>query len=124
LYKIVVDANSKIIYITIAGQTTTDEVRAGTMEINDLLLQFEAKEFSILISAERLDPISQDSIPLIQESMKFVIERANKIAAVHKRVITMMQMRRIEKKTFNNEGLRDRIARFNSAKEALAYIKE
>jgi hypothetical protein len=61
----------------------------------NILGQFGKKEVLILAKVERLDPFAQSSIPLCIDCLSKTAGYIKKIAFVHKRVVTRMQIDRI-----------------------------
>lgn len=122
MYTIEVESTNKIIRINLSGHMSFDEIGSYTKELRQLLIESEVSAYSILICAELLDPVPQDSLPLFIDCMKYVLIKAKKIAAVHKRVVTQMQCQKIERAAASYYGLTQRIERFSSMKDALRYI--
>ena len=122
MYTIDVNSTNKIIRVVLSGHMTIDEISSYTREFRDIIFRSEINEYSLLASAERLDPLPQDSLPLIIESFKFALMRVNKIATVHKRVVTRMQFQKAERIAITNCGCTQRMMQFTSIKDALAYL--
>jgi hypothetical protein len=124
MYSIDVDTTNRIINIVLAGSVSIQEIEAYAKEIYDLFYNAKEKEYSILASLGRLDPVSQDCIPHLTEAMKIALMRANKIATVHKRVVTQMQMHKIERDAKSDILNTDnKVMRFSSMREAINYLK-
>lgn len=123
MYSIEVDKSNKLIKIVLSGHMPQKEIEAYTEELNELLYQFEDLEYSLFISAERLYPIAQLALPFISSCMIVALTRSNKIAAVHKKTITRMQMNRVETEATRNSGVSKKVMRFNTTKEAYAYLR-
>ncbi|MDF2943630.1 MAG: hypothetical protein K0S01_2488 [Herbinix sp.] len=124
MYNIDVDEANKIIKIVLSGHMLLDEIEAYAKELDIFLNQYEDNIYSLFASAERLDPISQNGLPIFIDIMKVVLTRFNKIATVHKRTITRMQMSRIEAMVTSNGDLKKKIMRFNTTKEAFSYLRK
>jgi hypothetical protein len=125
MYRFSVDDINKIIHIEISGILKRDEILAFIDDKRKLFKQYLPKEYSLLIDAQRLDAISQDCIQLYQEVMKTGLDWAKKIAVVNgNRMVTRMQMNRIESNVRQENEPKIAIMRLKSISEALRYIKE
>lgn len=123
LYSIKTDHVDKIIYIELSGIMSKDEVIAYTTEVNTLLSQLESKEYSMYANLAKLDPVSQDSLPYLITASKNSLLSLRKIATVHKRTVTHMQMRKIETNANEGDLIINKIMRFRSRIEAMHYLK-
>jgi CO dehydrogenase/acetyl-CoA synthase delta subunit len=125
MYRFAVDEVNKIIHIEVSGFLERDEILAFVNDKRELFKQYFPKEYSLLIDAQRLDAISQDCIQLYQEVMEAGLDWAKKIAVVNgNRMVTQMQMKRIESSAKQKDETKIAIMRFKSIPEALRYIKE
>jgi hypothetical protein len=125
MYRFAVDEVNKIIHIEVSGFLKRDEILAFVNDKRELFKQYFPKEYSLLIDAQRLDAISQDCIQLYQEVMEVGLDWAKKIAVVNgNRMVTRMQMKRIESSAKQKDETKIAIMRFKSIPEALRYIKE
>lgn len=96
MYSITIDSNIKIINVVLCGFMDKGELIGFTTELNSLLSQLKDHEYSMCADFRRLDPIPQDSFPLLIEASGNSMLFMKKLAAVHHRTVTEMQMRRIE----------------------------
>jgi hypothetical protein len=125
MYRFAVDEVNKIIHIEVSGVLERDEILAFVNDKRELFKQYLPQEYSLLIDAQRLDAISQDCIQLYQEVMEVGLDWAKKIAVVNgNRMVTQMQMKRIESSAKQKYETKIAIMRFKSIPEALRYIKE
>lgn len=123
MYKLEVDHCNKLVYIELAGYMDKTEVADFTSELLSLLRHFKAKEYSMYANLERLDPVSQDSIPYMVEAVRQALLCMHKIAFVHKRTITQMQLRRIEAEAKLGYDIDNHIMGFTARREALYYLR-
>ena len=122
MHTIHVDYTKKIITFEVAGILDLDSVKAFTHDLEEALYQFGPKEVSILACMELLDPVAQNCLPYMADSIAKAIAHARKIASVHKRVITRMQMERIEKSVYTGSEDQIRIVRFSTRQQAMRYL--
>lgn len=123
MYKLEVDHYNKLVYVELAGYMDKTEIADFTAELLSLLPHFAAKEYSMYANMERLDPVSQDSIPYMAEALRQALLCLHKIASVHKRTVTQMQMRRIEADAKLGYDIDNRIICFPTRREALYYLR-
>ena len=123
MYSINTDHVDKIIYIELSGVMDKEEVETYASEVNTLLSQLESKEYSMYANLVKLDPVSQDSLPYLITASKNSLRRLRKIATVHKRTVTLMQMRKIETNAKEGDFIENKIMRFRSRIEAMHYLK-
>ena len=123
MYRFAVDEINKIIHIDISGFLKKDEILAFANDKRELFKQYNQNEYSLLIDAQRLDAISQDSVQYYQEAMETGLNWAKKIAVVNgNRMVTRMQMKRIESTARQDSEEKIAIMRFKTIAEALRYI--
>jgi hypothetical protein len=101
-----------------------EKVVAYASELNSLLSQIKNNEYSMYSSLEKLDPVSQDSLPYLIESTKNSLLLMRKIAMVHNRTVTQMQMRRIETNANVDHLINNKIMQFRTQREAMHYLTE
>ena len=123
MYSIDIDHIDKIISIELSGFMTKEEVIAYASDVSNLLSKLESKEYSMYANLEKLDPVSQDSLPYLIEASKNSLIKLNKIATVHKRTVTQMQMRRVESNANEGNTIENKIMRFHSREEAMYFLK-
>ncbi len=123
MYRINTDHAEKIIYIELCGFMNKEEVEAYTVEVNALLSQLECKEYSMYADLTKLDPVSQDSLPYLIAAAKNSLIHLRKIATVHKRTITRMQMTKVEASANEDNLIDNKIMRFQSHREAMNYLR-
>ncbi|MDF2904880.1 MAG: hypothetical protein K0R34_201 [Herbinix sp.] len=123
MYSIHIDHVDKIIIIELSGFMGKEEVESYAGEVNSLLSQLEAKEYSMYANLAKLDPVSQDSLPYLIKASKNAMLNLKKIASVHKRTVTQMQMRKIETNANEGDSIDNKIMRFHSRREAMHYLK-
>jgi hypothetical protein len=124
MYRIELDHLEKMIRVELSGYMEKEEVVAFSREVNALLSELKSKEYSMYASLERMDPVSQDSLPYLISTSKNLLLHLRKIAVVHKRTVTQMQMRRIESIAKENEQIDNRIMRFYSRRDAMNYLRK
>lgn len=125
MYSINIDSSTRIINIELSGIMDKEEVERYTAEINSLLPRLHGGEYSMYADLRRLDPVSQDSLPLLIEASRNSLLHFRKIATVHKRTVTKMQMRRIESTAkANDDNIQNKIVRFYTPREAMSYLSD
>lgn len=124
MYKIDTDKDNKLIHIELSGRIQWDELRNYTNDAIKIVREFGKNEVLILATLERLDPFAQSDIPLCIESLYSVSDYIKKIAFVHKRVVTRMQMDRIVKEVNTLNGGLLNARNCSTKKEALKYLYE
>lgn len=123
MYHIELNTNKKIIYVHLSGSLTTDEIITYLNDFKNLANQHETNEFSILILANTLDPLPQDSLGIYISIIKIMLSWAKKIAYVNgNRFITNMQLSRVETEARNSINSDTHILRFKTKNEAFVYI--
>ena len=123
MYRLSINHIEKLITVEISGHMSKEEVKAFADEVNTLIPRLDSTEYCIYANFERMDPVSQDSIPYLIEVFKNSLLNVRKIAAVHKRTVTQMQMRKIEEQAKIGNSIDNRIMRFSSKAEAMNYLK-
>ncbi len=123
MYKLEVNHYNKIVCIELAGYLDKSEITDFSVELLSLLRHFKAMEYSMYANMERLDPISQDSIPYMTEVIRQALLTLDMIASVHRRTVTQMQMRRIEAEAKLRYDIDNQILYFTTRREALYYLR-
>jgi hypothetical protein len=123
MYKLEVDHYNKVVCIELAGYLDKSEVADFADELLSLLRHFKTKEYSMYANMERLDPISQDSIPYMTEVIRQALLTLHMIVSVHRRTVTQMQMRRIEAEAKLRYDIDNNILYFATRREALYYLR-
>lgn len=122
MYNINIDSEKKLINFELSGFMARNEVEAIATEVISVISQLKYKEYSIYADLRRLDPVPQDSIPILMEVFKKSLVQVNKIGTVHNRTVTRMQMERIEAGAREGSNVENRICRFRTKEEALSYL--
>jgi len=121
MYTVRVDKVNMIITFEVSGLIQLDELISISQEVRYTLMQFKQSEVSILVIEEHLDPFPQECLPIVIEIEKLILTHAKKGASVCRRVVTRMQLNRVEESARRCvNGIR--IARFASEREALDYL--
>jgi hypothetical protein len=123
MYCINIDHVEKLINIELSGFMSKEEVKTYSSEVNKLLSQLDSKEYSMYADLSKLDPVSQDSRPYLITASKNSLLSLRKIATMHKRTVTHMQMRKIETNAKEGFPIDNKIMRFSSRREAINYLK-
>lgn len=123
MYKLEVNHYNKIVCIELAGYLDKSEITDFSVELLSLLRHFKAMEYSMYANMERLDPISQDSIPYMTEVIRQALLTLDMIVSVHRRTVTQMQMRRIEAEAKLRYDIDNQILYFTTRREALYYLR-
>ena len=124
MYRIKVDQDKKLIMLEIKGKMEREELNSFDQEINDVLNGFPPKSMALISFLERMDPMSQENAVLMKNITRECVLKAEKIAVVHKRTVTQMQLKRLEKEV-QQEGFHGvSIMRFSSRNEALVYVRK
>jgi hypothetical protein len=123
MYRINLDVINKIICIEVSGSMTLDEIHSSINDFSDLVSKFQQRQYSMLILAQRLDPISQDNLPVFQCLIELALTWAERIAVVNgNRTITKMQLKRIESDIRNKLKSDTPLKRFHIIAEAMNYL--
>lgn len=123
MYRINLDVVNNIVFIELAGSLQENEVSSYLYDLETLMGKFGTKELSIVVLAQRLDPLSQDIKIKFQKAIQIVINNAKKVAVVHgNRFMTKSQMKLIEQKVREVTDSDTKIARFSNRKDAMDYI--
>lgn len=125
MYRINLDVINKIIYIEASGSISMEEIRTAIANLSIIFDKFDRRQYSMLFLEQRLDPLSQDSLPDVKKALGFVLGWAKKIAVVNSnRTVTKMQMKRIEAEVRKDVNSNIPIMRFQTIKEAMNYINQ
>lgn len=123
MYRINLDVINKIICIEVSGSMSMKEINNFIFDIDDLVSKFVQRQYSMLIMAQRLDPLSQDNIPVFQQLLVIALKWANKVVFVNgNRTVTRMQLSRIETEARRRTNSNTPIVKFNLINEALNYL--
>jgi hypothetical protein len=123
VYRINLDVINKIIYIEVSGSMSMKEINNFLVDIKDLVNRFRQRQYSMLIMAQRLDPLSQNNIPLFQQVIEIALNWADKVVIVNgNRTVTRMQLSRIEAEARNRTSSNTPIVRFHVINEAVNYL--
>jgi hypothetical protein len=99
------------------------EINNFIVDINDLVNKFVQREYSMLIIAQRLDPLSQDNIPVFLQVAEIALKWANRIAIVYgNRTVTRMQLSRIATEARERLNSNTPIVSFQVINEAVNYL--
>ena len=124
MYHIGIDVIRKYIIIEVSGHMTMNEVQEYVKDLTDTIYKYEDKELSMLIMAQRMDPLSQECLPTFKEAIRVTLTRIKKMAVVHTRFVTQMQMRRIEEEVCGELKMNCMIRRFKTKREAMNYLND
>ena len=124
MYQIKVDDDKRLILVEIMGKMERDEVESFAKDMSDTLNRFPLKSMSLIVCKEKMDPLSQENASLIKNVTRECMQKAAKIAAVHKRTVTRMQLKRLEQEIKEDGFHGVAIARFSSRAEAFDYIRK
>lgn len=125
MYRINIDVNNKIIYIEVSGSMSLQEIISFIDDICDLVNKFGQRQYSMLIAAQRLDPLSQDKLPVVQQVAELALQWADKIALVYgNRTITRMQLSKIVTGARRNTHSNTPIASFQVINKAVDFLKQ
>lgn len=123
MYRINLDVINKIICIDVSGSMSSKELNKFIVDINDLVIKFEQKQYSMLIMAQRLDPLSQDNLPVLQQVAEIALQWADKIVIVNgNRTVTRMQLSRIVNEARKRIKSNTPIVKFHVINEAVNYL--
>ncbi len=123
MYKIEVDRNKKLVTVEVIGCFNKSEILSFVSETEVILNQFGKKEVSILMLMDRADPVSQEDSPLLSNSLSSSAEYIKKIANVHKKVVTRMQMQRMENEVNKITGETLEVGKFFCKKDAMDFLE-
>ncbi|MDF2544432.1 MAG: hypothetical protein K0S47_4150 [Herbinix sp.] len=125
MHKIIVDVLSEIVFIELSRNFQTESIKDYVADLNKLTVRFDARTYSMLILADRLDPLSQESIPEFQKVIEIALTWSKKIAVVHgNRTLTLMQMKRIEAEARKKTNSEIKVMRFITKYDAIQYLTE
>lgn len=122
MYLINLDIKTRCVIIEISGLMQIEEVQAYINDLTNAVSEFEDKELSMLVLAQRMDPLPQECVEIYKEVTKLTLSKFKKVAEVHSRFVTQMQMRRIEEEVRREYKIDGAIMRFKSKKNALLYL--
>ena len=123
MYRINLDVINKIICIELSGSLTLNEINHFIVDIDDLVNKFRQGLYSMLIMAQRLDPLSQDNIPIFQHVLELALSNANKVVIVNdNRTLTRMQLARLEIEARKKTNSKIQIVIFHAINEAMNYL--
>jgi hypothetical protein len=102
---------------------SSKEINNFIVDINDLVSKFVQRQYSMLMMAQRLDPLSQDNIPVFQQVLEIALKWANKVVIVNgNRTVTRMQLSRIETEARKRINSNTPIVNFHVINEAVNYL--
>ncbi len=124
MYRIKEDYEKSLILIEIKGKMEREEVELFARDVSDTFNRFPLKSMSVISCNERMDPLSQENARIMKAVTQECVLKANRIAVVHKRTVTKMQLKRLEKEVIEDGHHGVPIMRFSTREEALDYIGE
>lgn len=124
MYRIDADKDKRLIRIEASGHLQLEELKNICKDMKEAAEQFGSDKIAILALLERLDPISQENVAICIENFIALSARINKIASVHKRVVTRMQNERLIKEVNIKNGWELNAKCFNTVSEALGFLYE
>ncbi len=122
MYHISADTSNNLITVELFGYMEVGEWHTFIKEVSTVAEQFKRKELFILISLERLDALSQESLPICIEGLVIAADYVAKVAFIHKRVITRMQLGKMLAAVNKRCGNAFEAQLFTSRREAMAYL--
>ncbi len=123
MYRVNLDVINKIICIEVSGSMSLKEINNLVVDIDDLVTKFHQGQYSMLIKAQRLDPISQENIPAFQQVMEIALKWANEVVIVYgNRTVTRMQLSRMETDARTKTNSNTPIVIFHVMNEAINYL--
>jgi hypothetical protein len=123
MYRINLDVINKIICIEVSGSVSLKENNNLIIDIDDLVNKFPQKQYSMLFIVQRLDPFSQDNLPLSQQVAETALQWANKIAIViGNRTVTGMQLSRIATEARRKTNSITPVVIFHVINEAVNFL--
>jgi hypothetical protein len=122
MYRIKEDYAKSLILIEIKGKMERKEVESFANELSDIFDRYPLKSMSVISCNERMDPLSQENARIMKAVTQECVLKANKIAVVHKRTVTKMQLKRLEKEVKEDGHHGVPIMRFSTREEAQDYI--
>jgi ABC-type sugar transport system substrate-binding protein len=123
VYRINLDVINKIICIEVFGSVSLKENNNLIIDIDDLVKKFPQKQYSMLFIVQRLDPFSQDNLPLSQQVAETALQWANKIAIViGNRTVTGMQLSRIATEARRKTNSITPVVIFHVINEAVNFL--
>lgn len=122
MYRINIDVIKKLLIVEISGRMPLEEVQVYINDLTATVKKFDEKELSMLILAQRMDPLPQECINLFKEAIILLLTSLKKVAVVHSRFVTQMQMRRLEEEVKTENIIEGTIMRFKTKKDALQYL--
>ena len=123
MYNLIIDVVNKIEFIELLGSLAYDQIKSYVSDLHKITDRHETKLYSMLIMANRLDPLSQNNLPHFQEAIEIALSWADKIAVVNgNRTLTLIQMKRIESEARKLVNTDIKIMRYKSKNDALKYI--
>ena len=123
MYRINLDVINKIICIEVSGSMSLKEINEFIIDLYDWVNKFQKKQYSMLIMAQRLDPLSQDNLPVFEKVLEIALIWANEIVFVYgNRTVTRMQLSRIEAEVRKKINSNTPIIRFQYIHEAENYL--
>lgn len=123
MYRINIDDINKIICIELSESMSWKEINNFIVDINNLVIMFPQKQYKVLVMTQRLDPLSQDNIPVFQQAVEIALKWAKEIVIVKgNRTVTRMQLSRIESEAIKITNSSTPITRFQYINEAVNYL--
>lgn len=124
MYQINLDITNNILCIEVSGSLNREEVIAYLNDIMEITNKFGAKELSMIVYSQRLDPLPQECVPIFSKITEIAVTHMKKVAVVHSRTVTQMQMKRLETEVCRMLDTEPRIFRFKTKKQAWDYLMD
>jgi hypothetical protein len=122
MYTINTDMDKKLVNVEISGTIDYGRIKVFISEIEEIIYHFRKQEASVLILLNRMDPVAQEYLPLLIKSVSGGAEYIRRIAIVQDKVVTRMQMKRIENEVAKIIARELEIRRFDNKRDALKYL--
>ena len=123
MYNFMIDIVRNMVYVELSGSLSFEQIMQYVDDLTYLKDKFDAKMYSLLVMANRLDPLSQDNLPHFQKATELALSWADKIAVVNgNRTLTLFQVKRIEESARKVICTDTKIMRFKTKKDALIYL--
>ena len=123
MYTIHLDKENRLIRADLSGRINRDEVMSYFADLVNIIQPLKQEEYSMILSIEKLDPLPQELLPIMVECMVCILRNLDRIAVVHKKVVTRMQFQRIIILACLYDNIKDKFYNFNSTADAVRFLK-
>ncbi len=123
MYNFMIDIVRNTVYVELSGYLSFEQIMQYVDDLNYLKDKFEPRMYSMLVMANRLDPLAQENLPHFQKATELALSWANRIAVVNgNRTLTLFQLKRIESSARKVICTDTKIMRFKTKKDALIFL--